>query len=367
MTSIITAGSGLGSFITAARKEEFAKETFEATKASKTLYFKSFKPTWDPHPVQGGPYLAAGRIADIGSGHVLMGRDAKATLTGDLMTTSQALLLGNAFGCNPSLKQISTTTAYELAHTPPGGTAEAGLVLEASESHDAEKHSPFVDLLVGVPYTNAEVAGFEYWSGVIQKATFTFDRMNLVSYEYDLEFRTVKEAAAGKMEGTAPTFTTTGVPFAMNEGSSEFKIGKPGSATALQGVRKMVVTLEHKMATDRWYLGQEYKALPVSNGLVDVGISVEADYTEAAKNVFKAFLANEATEITARATGAEIGTSGHKNEFTITFPNLFINSGAEPPIDGPDLVKTTMATKATINAANEPVVKATLTTADTTV
>ena len=366
MASIITSGSGLGSFICAAQKKEYAKETFEATMASKTLYFKSLKGTWDPHPIQGGPYLAAGRIADIGSAHVLMGRDAKATLTGDLMTTSQALLLGNAFGCNPSLKQIGTTAAYEIAHTPPGKSAEAGLVLEASESHDAEKLSPWVDLLVGYPYTNAEVTGVEYWGGVITKAEFVFDRMNLISYSYDFEFRTVKEAAVAKVEGTPPTFTTNGVPFAMNEGSSEFKIGSPKSTSALQGVRKMTLTLEKKWATDRWYLGQEYKALPVSNGVVDVGLSVEADYTEEAKKVFKAFLANEALEITAKATGAEIGSSGRKNEVSMTFPNVFINSGAEPEIAGPDILKNTMAAKGTINANNNPVVSATLITADST-
>src|SRR5215472_2560118 len=176
MATIITAGSGLGSFITLARKEEYAKETFEATKASKTLYFKTFKPTHDPHFVQGGPYLAAGRIADIGSAHVKMYTDAKATLTGDVMTTSQALLLGSAFGNNVSLKQIGTSGAYEAAYTPPGGAQTLGLVLEAPESHDAEKHSSFLDLLVGDPYTNAEVSGFEYWGGVVTKAEFTFER-----------------------------------------------------------------------------------------------------------------------------------------------------------------------------------------------
>ena len=128
----------------------------------------------------------------------------------------------------------------------------------------------------------------------------------------------------------------------------------------------MTVTLEHKMATDRWYLGEAEKSLPVSNGLVDIGVSCECDNTEAAKNVLETFLKNEASEIIAEATGANIGSSGKPNLFLFKMPNVFIDSGAEFPIDGPDILKTTFAAKATINTTNEPVVSAELTTSDTT-
>jgi hypothetical protein len=356
-----TAGSGLGIYGAVVRRKEYAVGAFGTP--TRTLYLKTFKPTWDPHIVQGGPYLGYGRIADIGSAHVKMGTDAKATLTGDVMTSAQALLLASAFGCDPTLKQVGTTTAYELFHTPPGGSLEAGVVLEAPESHDAEKKSAFLDLQLGIPYTNAELNAQNYKAGVVTKAEFVFDRMALCSYSYDIDFRAV-EPSGGSL--IVPSATVAGVPFAMNEGSSAFKIGTPGSASALQGVRKMTVTLEHKMATDRWYLGEAEKGLPVSNALVDITMSVEADYTESAKNVFEAFLKNEAKEIIAEAFGAEIGTSGKKNTFTFKMPNIFINAGAEPPITGPDIIKPTMTAKATINAANEAVVSATLITADST-
>lgn len=360
MSPTYTAGSGLGVYGAVARKKEYAGAFVTPTR---TLYLKTFKPTWDPHLIQGGPYLGYGRIADIGSAHVKLGTDAKATLTGDVMTTAQALLLASAFGCNPSLKQIGTTTAYELWHTPPGGSAEAGLVLEAPESHDAEKLSSFLDMQIGVPYTNAEINAQQYKSGVVTKAEFTFDRMGLVSYSYDIDFR-LPEPSGGTL--IVPAATVAGVPFAMNETSSAFKIGAPGSASALEGVRKMVITIEHKMATDRWYLGETEKSIPVSNGLCDIALTLEADYTANAKAVFEAFLKNEAKEIVAEAVGAEIGSSGHKNAFTLKMPNIFIASGAEPPIDGPDIIKNSLSAKATINATNEPVVSATLVTSDST-
>lgn len=350
-----TSGSGLGAWATVARHKEY-NEAF-VTGSPRTLYFKTFKPTWDPHKVQGGPYLAAGRIADIGSALVKMGIDAKATLTGDVMTTAQALLLVSAFGSNGTLKESGTGAAYQLFT----GTGIKGINLEAPESHDAAKESTFLDIEVGLPYTNSENVGWRYTAGIPTKAEFVFDRMGLCSYSYDIDFRHV----APNANPTLPTFTTNGVPFAMNEGSSEFKIGNPGGTAALAGVRKMTVTLEHKLATDRWYLGENEKSLPVSNGLVDIGVSCECDNTEAAKNVLETFLKNEAQEIIAQATGANIGTSGKPNLFLFKMPNVFIMSGAEFPIDGPDLLKTTFAAKATINATNEAVVSAELTTGDT--
>ena len=353
--TVFTTGSGLGAWATVARHKEYA-EAF-VTASPRTLYFKTFKPVWDPHFVQGGPYLAGGRIADISSAHVKMGLDAKGTLTGDVMTTAQALLLASAFGSNATLKQSGTTAAYELFT----GTKK-GIVLEAPDSHDSAKEASFLDIEVGTPYTNAENVGWRYKAGVVTKAEFTFDRMALVSYSYDIDFRKVEEHA----NPTLPAFTTSGVPFAMNETGSAFKIGNPGSTSALAGVRKMVVTLEHKMATDRWYLGETEKSLPVSNGLVDITVSMEADYTEAAKNVFNTFLNNEAQEIIAEAEGAEIGTSGKKNKLLFKVPNIFINSGAEPSIDGPDIIKNTITAKATIDTSNDAVVSAELVTGDTT-
>lgn len=349
---MITAGSGLGAFAAVAQQKEYGAAFVTPTR---TLYFKTFKPTFDPHFVQGGPYLAGGRIADIGSAHVKMYTDAKATLTGDVMTIGQALLLASAFGSAGKLTQSGTTTAYEL-----GGAG--GIKLEAPESHNATKESTFLDMQVGVPYTNAEVVAYSYHSGVVTKAEFVFDRIGLCAYSYDIDYQYLENTTAL----ITPAYTTNGVPFAMNEGSSEFKIGTPGGAVALAGVRKITVTLEHKMATDRIYLGEEHKAMPISNGLVDIGVAVELDYTEAAKNVFKAFLNNEALEIIAIATGAEIGSSGKKNLFEFKMPNVFLASGVEPPIEGPDLIKNNASAKATINATNEAVVSAKLITADTT-
>ena len=116
--------------------------------------------------------------------------------------------------------------------------------MEAPESHDAEKLSSFLDMQIGVPYTNAEINAQNYKSGVITKAEFVFDRMGLVSYSYDIDFRQ-PEPTGGAL--IVPSATVAGVPFAMNETTSAFKIGTPGGAAALEGVRKMT---RHARAQD---------------------------------------------------------------------------------------------------------------------
>ena len=351
--TLITAGSGLGGFTAIVNQPTYGATFVTPTR---TLYFKSNRTIHDPHIVQGGPYLAGGRIVDIGSAHVTTWQDAKGTLTGDVMSTGMALLLAASFGSNGKLVQSGTTTAYEL-----GGSG--GIKLEAAESHDAKAESGFAfDMQIGIPYTNAEVQAYNYHSCIINKAEFVFERAGLVSYTFDWDAQYVETTTAL----ITPTFTTSGVPFSMGNTSSAFEIGNPGSMSALPGVRKMTVTLEKKFALDRIYLGQEHKSAPVSNGLVDIKVAAEVDYTSQAKTIYQAFLANEALELVAKAVGAAIGSSGKSNTLQFALSNAFINSGGEPPLDGPDLVKNTVNLLATINAANEPALTAKLISADST-
>lgn len=419
MTQLITAGSGLGGFTAIASQPGYGAAFIPPTRS---LYFKSNKATHDPHFVQGGPYLAAGRVVDIGSAHVKTYIDAKGTLTGDFMSTSMALLLAASFGSGAKLKQAGTTSAYELggatgikpeaaeSHNEKtlecettsssksvkgigtgsiavgaevtGAGVEAGTVVETivsateltlSKAIEAGKGSATAkltfkesgfsfDMQIGIPYTSGEVVPYNYHSCVITKAEFVFDRKGLVTYSFDWDAQYVENTTAL----ITPTFTTSGVPFSMGNTASTFEIGKPSAMSVLSGVRKITVTLEHKYAVDRIYLGKEYKEAPVSNGLIDIMVAAEVDYTASAKEIFAAFLGNEALELVAKAVGNTIGSSGKSNTLQFGVSNAFIETGGEPPLDGPDLVKNTMTLKGTINATNEAPLTAKLITADST-
>lgn len=347
---MITVGSGLGGFTAIA-----AQPTYGATfvTPTRTLYFKSNKATHDPHIVQGGPYLAGGRMVDIGSAHAQTYRDAKGTLAGDMMNTGAALLLATAFGSSGKLTQSGTTTAYEL-----GGAS--GITLGAPDKNNEGTSGCCFDMQLGVPTTKGEVQAYNYHSCMIKKGEWVFERTGLVSYSYDWDAQWI-ETETGLI---TPSYTTNGVPFSMGGTESVFTIGAPGSESSLGGIRKVTITAEHKLADNRIYLGQEKKEIPVSNGLIDITVAVEVDYTAAAKTVFETFLKNEAQALTMTAVGGAIGSSGKKNTLSMSVTNGFIQTGGEAPLDGPDLVKNTMTLKGTINAANEPALKASLITAD---
>lgn len=214
------------------------------------------------------------------------------------------------------------------------------------------------DMQLGVPTTTGELTPWNYHSCMITKAEFVFERTGLVACTFDWDAQYVENTTAL----IVPTTTTAAAPFSMSNTASVFKIGAPGSQQTLPGVKKVTVTLQRKLATDRVYLGEARKQVPSTNGMVDLMVAAEMDYTSQAKSVLETFLTNTAQALTVTAVGAGIGTVN--NELGFEMSNGFIESGGEAPLDGVDVVKNTVNLKATINSANAAPLKAKLVTAD---
>ncbi len=348
---MITIGSGLGGFTAIAVQPTYGAAFATPTRVLPT--FKSNKATWDPHPVQGGPYLSGGRIVDIGSAHELIYRDAKGTITGDMGNTGAALLLAIALGSVGILEKSGTTTAYEL-----GGAG--GIALGAPDANNEKESGCCFDMQLGVPTADGTVHPVNLHSCMITKAEWVFDRTGLVTYSYDYDAQFV-EQETGLI---VPSFTTAVVPFSMSVGSSAFKAGAFGSEAAVDGIRKVTVTIDRKLDTNRIYLGGEKKGIPITNGLVDVSMAIESDYTVAAKALWEKWLTNEPESILCEAVGGTIGSSGKKDTLLVNVANGYIETGGERNLDGPDIVKNTLMYKGKIDAANDPAVKAKLITAD---
>lgn len=342
-------GSGLGGFAAIA-----AQPTYGATFATPTrvLVVKSGKATWDPHIVYGGPYLEGGMTVAPGASRVATWLDAKGTLTGDVTSTAHALLFKTALASSASLTQLGTTSAYEL-----GGASGTSMgVADTNGSYfDMQWAAPTADDGVQHPYN--------YHSCLITKAEWVFDRSGLVTYSYDFDAQYVETATAL----ITPTFPTAYTAFSMASASSLFKIGALGSEASVAGIRKATFTLERPMAVDRIYLGQPNKSAPVTNAYVKLGCTLEADFTPTMKTaLFDMFLANTPISVIATSVGSAIGTSGSLNTFGLQLTNAFIDSNAEPNIDGPDIIKNSLSLVGTIDAAADAPLKGTLITADAT-
>lgn len=342
-----TIGSGLGAFAAIAPQPTYGSTWVSPTR---TLTFKTGKSTFNPHIVQGGPYLRNGAIADIGSAHIQTYLDATGTLTGDVMDVGHALLLASALGTSAQVVQLGTTSAYQL-----GGTNAAVLgVTEQAGSTGAQ-----FDMQWGVPITTGVQEIQNYHSTMITKSEWVFERTGLVTFSYDWDAQYVE----GTTALISPSVPSGPIPFSMSGTSCIFQVG----TNAVDGIRKATVTIERKFATDRIYLGNTYKDVLVTNGLVEITVALDTDYTSSAKtNLFDTWLTNTPQLLTIGSVGSAIGTSAHSRTFQLAISNAFIETGAEPTLDGPDLVKNTINSKGTIDASNDPVVSCVFITPDTT-
>ena len=347
-----TLGSGLGGFAAIAAQPTYGSAFVTPTR---TLTFKSCKMTYNPHIVQGGPYLRGGGLVDLGSAHVQTWLDAAGNITGDVVNTGHALLLATALGSSATLTQSGTTTAYQL-----GGAT--GASVGAPDKNNGGSSGCCFDMQLGVPTSDGTLRQENYHSVMITKAEWVFDRAGLVTYSYDLDAQYV-EKTTGLI---TPSYPAAPVPFSMASASSLFKVGAFGSEAAVDGIRKATITLQRKLSTDRIYLGNQYKDVPVTNERADITVTLETDYTVAAKTaLFDLFLAGTATSVVCTAVGNAIGTSGSSDTFQLNASNCFVQTGGESPLDGPDLPKNTIVLKGTVDTAGDSALIAKLTTGDT--
>ena len=344
----VTLGSGLGGFAAIA-----AQPTYGATFATPTrvLMIKSAKATWDPHLVYGGPYLEGGITVVPGAARVSTYLDAKGTLAGDVTNSAHALLLKTALASSASLTALGTTTAFEL-----GGASGATMGV-------ADTNGSYFDMQFGVPTSDGTQKAYNLHSCVITKAEWVFDRTGLVTYSYDFDAQQIETTTAL----ITPTYPTNAVAFSMATGSSTFQIGTFGSEASIDMVRKATFTLERPMATDRIGLGDQAKKSPVTNNYVKLTCTLEADFTPTNKTaLWDLFLANTPISVVAKSIGSAIGATGQNNTFGLNYTNCYIDSNAEPNLDGPDVIKNSLTLTGTVDAAADPAVKATLITSDST-
>jgi hypothetical protein len=268
-----------------------------------------------------------------------------------MTNTAAALLLKVALASSASLTALGTTTAFEL-----GGASGASMGV-------ADTNGSYFDMQWASPTTDGVQHQYNLPSCVITKAEWVFDRAGLVTYSYDIDAQTVQTSTAL----ITPSFPTNAVAFNMANASSVFKIGALGSEATIDGIRKATFTLDRKMAIDRIYLGQTVKQSPITNAYIDLSVTLEGDFTPANKTaIWDTFLANTPSSIIATAVGAQIATTGQFNTFGLQMTNAFLDSNAEPGLDGPDIIKNTLTFKGTVDAAADPPLKAVLVTGDAT-
>jgi hypothetical protein len=244
------------------------------------------------------------------------------------------------------------------------GAVATGLVSSTSPAYTlvtgalGVQEGAWFDAEIGLPDTGGTMHFQDYHSCKIVKAEWVIERSGIATYSYDVDAAYVSFPSSSAITG-APTQPTAPVPFSPTNASSLFKVWDGAALSTLDGCRKTTVTLTPKLATDRIYLGNVYKDEPSTIGLIEVAVALEMDYTPtAASDIFKYFVAPNRASLGNNNTTDAFVVSCAGNQIAVgindlvkwTFPELWIMSGGEAPLDGVDIVKNTIMLKGVLDA-----------------
>lgn len=374
-------GSGLGGYCAVANGSNNGAQYYgvgaQFQDPSRFIPVKSAKGTYNPHIVQGGPYIRNGALVDMGSANVAIYLDATVQVVGDFMNKGMALLFAQMLGGYGSQTYPQSVLVE--------GSAPAYQLNQGAQPYQAlgYQDGSWFDMEVLVKRTDGTAEYQDYHSCKIVKGEFVFPRDNIVTYGYDVDAAYVTLATGAQASGTDPL--QAAVPLTMPNSSSLFQVDTGGGLTGIDGCRKATVTVTPKLATDRIYIGNAYKDEPITNGLIEVGIALEMDYTVTAQSdIFASFIGTGGTGpqhspigaqftpgglttggLLIQAVGAEIGSSGINDTVGFLFPQVFLMSGGEAPLEGVDIIKNTVMLKATLDAYGDAAAYGFLYTADT--
>lgn len=333
-------GTGLGGSV------GIAAETTYGTWVAPTRWLEvhNAKIQENVHTIQ-GTGLANGRFVDLGSRRAITYKDASGSMELEWLNQGMALLLKNIMGSNATLTQIGSTAAYQM-----------------SCNLGVPDNQNYLSLQALIPSAQGTITPENFHGCKIKKATWTIDMSTPLTLALDVDSQTKDETQTA---GT-PTYTSNSRTFTYT--GMVFKVGTLGSEAAVDAVKKMSITIERTLKTDRIYMGQTVKEEPLSNGLVKITGSVDVDLTDANKAILWDIYHTQTAvpSIVMSCVGNQIGTSGSNDTFTINPTDVYIDTGGTPELDGPDEVTATMNFSGLIDANNDSPLTAKIITGDST-
>ncbi|GHH87810.1 phage tail tube protein [Streptomyces capitiformicae] len=292
----IAAESAYGTFVAPTKFYEFTKENLQLKKTTAQS--------------QG---MAAGRLVALSSRRVVTQKEVQGSIDLEVTNKSFGLPLQALMGTTVTPVQQGATTAYLQTHT---------LADTAGKSLSIQK---------GVPLTSGTVADYSATGCKVTSAEFSCEVGGMLTSTFEFDGKTVSEA-----ETLAAASYPLMSPF--HFGQMVVKLGTFGAETSLDGIRKVSVKIERPLAVDRFYAGASgLKAEPISNDLVKISGSLEADFVAA--TLADLFVSDAARSLVWEFNG-DLIEGAHNYLFRVTLPAIHIDD--EPPsIDGPEVIRTT--------------------------
>lgn len=257
--------------------------------------------------------IAAGRLVALSSRRVVTQRQVGGTLEMEVTNRGMGLLLQALMGTTVAPVQQGATAAYLQTHT---------LADTAGKSLTIQK---------GVPRTDGTVQDYSALGCKVTSAEFSCEVGGMLTSSWEIDGKVVDETQTL----AAPSYPVMS-PF--HFGQMAVRVGAYGAEAALGGIRQVSLTIQRPQATDRFYAGNAgLKAEPITNDLVAVTGSLQADFTAA--TLADLFTTDAATSFVWEFVGDEIA-AGHNDTIRFTIPAIHID-GDPPAVEGPEIIRTT--------------------------
>jgi hypothetical protein len=277
--------------------------------------------------------LAAGRQVPLATRRKVITKAGGGSFPIEVASKGFGLLLNQLIGGTVTPTQQGITTAYLQTHQLTSTQDVAG---------------KYLTLQAGVPDAGGTVRPYTFLGSKVTAMEFSCGVDEYLTAAVDVDCRDVTEAETL----VAPSYSATAEPFHFGQGT--VKIGSTvGGAAAIQGVRKMSLKIERKMATDRFFYGNGgLKSEPLLNDFAGLSGSLDVDF------ITKADLADRFADDTQFAliwefTGDLIEDT-YYDLIRFTLPACFLDDET-PQVDGPDLVKTPYKFTVLNDGTNAPV------------
>jgi hypothetical protein len=318
----VAIGSGLGAQLGAAAEGSYG--TFQAPTVFPEFTKESLKLKKTTAQSAG---LASGRLLDLSSRRVVTQREAQGTVEMEVATSKHGLLLQAVLGTTVTPAQQGATSAYLQTHIL-ADTAGKSLTLQ-----------------VGRPRTDGTVGCYSYLGCKVVSVEYSCEVGGMLTATYEFDCKNCDEAQ---------TLTVASYPTGLgvfNFSQMAVRTGAFGAETALDGVRKVSVKIERKMAVDRFYAGQAgLKKEPITNDKVAISGQIEADFT--GTTLAALFNSDASTSFVWEFLGPIIAST-YPYTFRVTLPAINIDD--EPPtVDGPDVIRTTFGFTGLYDLTNLP-------------
>ena len=254
----------------------------------------------------------------------LVQREAQGTVSLDLQSKQLGLVLKHMLGANPSATQISTTGVYTQTAIPADLTGISS------------------SIQLGVPLTSGTIQQFNYSGCKILDWTISVARGQLA--KLDLTFDAKDETTATSY--AAPSFVAADV-YDFSECAVLFggtpstsggvtSISSGAAATGL--ISSLTIKGTNPFKVDRFGPGSNTKSEPLANNFRTIEVDFDIEWGALADH-YTPFTNDTSLAFEAKFTGPIVGTSGSNHEFVdIILPAMYIDDGASPPIEGPDVI-----------------------------